>query len=212
MKGRKPNISHLRVFGCKCFIHNNGKNLIGKFDARSDNGIFLGYSTHNKAYRILSKRTMCVEESVHVIFDESSTMSNEDVLFSNTSAEEHAISEQEQVQETGSSDTTNREETETQVNSDERVDIDENQPDVNEEQERSTPILKEYKYQGSHPLENLLTDLSSGITTGSGNKNHYAHSAFLSIVEPKKISEALQDADWIIAMEEELHQFERSKV
>ena len=32
------------------------------------------------------------------------------------------------------------------------------------------------------------------------------------MVEPKKISEALQDADWIIAMEEELHQFERSKV
>ena len=25
LKGRKPNISHLRVFGCKCFIHNNGK-------------------------------------------------------------------------------------------------------------------------------------------------------------------------------------------
>ena len=155
---------------------------------------------------------MCVEESVHVIFDERSTMSKEDVLFSNTSAEEHAVSEQEQVQETGSSDTTNREETETQVNSDERVDTDENQSDVNEEQERSTPILKEYKYQGSHPLENLLTDLSSGITTRSRMKNHYAHSAFLSMVEPKKISEALQDVDWIIAMEEELHQFEMSKV
>ena len=41
LKGRKPNISHLRVFGCKCFIHKNGKNLLGKFDARSDNGIFL---------------------------------------------------------------------------------------------------------------------------------------------------------------------------
>ena len=24
-KGRKPNISHLRVFGCKCFYLNNGK-------------------------------------------------------------------------------------------------------------------------------------------------------------------------------------------
>ena len=55
LKGRKPNISHLRVFGCKCFIHNNGKNLPGKFDARSDNGIFLGYSTHSKANRVLNK-------------------------------------------------------------------------------------------------------------------------------------------------------------
>jgi len=24
-KGRKPNIMHLRVFGCKCFVHNNGR-------------------------------------------------------------------------------------------------------------------------------------------------------------------------------------------
>ena len=25
--GRKPNISHLRVFGCKCLILNNGKGI-----------------------------------------------------------------------------------------------------------------------------------------------------------------------------------------
>src|ERR1044072_8308269 len=43
-KGRKPNISHLHVFGCKCFVHNNGKDNLGKFDAKSDEGIFLGYS------------------------------------------------------------------------------------------------------------------------------------------------------------------------
>ena len=28
-KGRNPNISHLRVFGIKCFILNNGKNNLG---------------------------------------------------------------------------------------------------------------------------------------------------------------------------------------
>ena len=31
-KGRKPNVSHLRSFGCKCFILNNRKHLIGKMD------------------------------------------------------------------------------------------------------------------------------------------------------------------------------------
>ena len=35
-KGRKPNISHLRVFGCKCFVLNNGKDNLGKFDPKSD--------------------------------------------------------------------------------------------------------------------------------------------------------------------------------
>ena len=32
-KGRKPNISHLRVFGCKCFVSKYGKDSLGKFDA-----------------------------------------------------------------------------------------------------------------------------------------------------------------------------------
>ena len=43
-KGRKPNISHLRVFGCKCFVLNNGNESLGKFDAKADEEIFLGYS------------------------------------------------------------------------------------------------------------------------------------------------------------------------
>ncbi|XP_070032656.1 uncharacterized protein [Nicotiana tomentosiformis] len=50
LKGRKPNISHLRAFGCKFFVHNNGKDSLGKFDPRSDEAVFLGYSSHSKAY------------------------------------------------------------------------------------------------------------------------------------------------------------------
>ena len=37
----------------------------------SDEGIFLGYSMHSKAFSVFNKRTLTVEESVHVIFDES---------------------------------------------------------------------------------------------------------------------------------------------
>lgn len=40
LKGIKPKISRLRIYGCKFFIHNNGINLLGKFDARSDEGTF----------------------------------------------------------------------------------------------------------------------------------------------------------------------------
>jgi len=42
--GRKPKLTHLRTFGCKCFILNNGKEALGKFDVKSDKGIFLSYS------------------------------------------------------------------------------------------------------------------------------------------------------------------------
>jgi len=33
--GRKPSINHLRVFGCCCFVLNNGKENLGKFDEKS---------------------------------------------------------------------------------------------------------------------------------------------------------------------------------
>ena len=68
-KNKKPNISYFKVFGCKCFILNTKDNL-GNFDAKSDVGIFLGYSTSSKAFRVFNKRTMVVEESIHVIFYE----------------------------------------------------------------------------------------------------------------------------------------------
>ena len=69
-KNKKPNISYFKVFGCKCFILNTKDNL-WKFVAKSDVGIFLGYSSSSKAFRVFNKRTMVVDESIHVIFYES---------------------------------------------------------------------------------------------------------------------------------------------
>ena len=43
-KGNQPNNSYFQPVGCKYFVHNNGKNNLGKFDARSEEGIFVGYS------------------------------------------------------------------------------------------------------------------------------------------------------------------------
>ena len=87
LKKKTSNQSHLKVFGCRCFVHNNGKESLEKFDAKADEWIFLGYSTVGRAYMIYNKRTMLVEESVHVSFDESvvipSRISEEDELVPN---------------------------------------------------------------------------------------------------------------------------------
>ncbi|GAV69077.1 hypothetical protein CFOL_v3_12578 [Cephalotus follicularis] len=72
---RKPNISHFPAFGCKCFIYNNGKDQLGKFDSKADEGIFLGYSLTSRAYRCFNKRTLLVEESMHVVFYEINDLS-----------------------------------------------------------------------------------------------------------------------------------------
>jgi len=70
-KRRRPVLSHLKVFGCKCFILNNGKESLDKFDAKADEGVFLGYATQSHAYRVYNKILMTVEESMHVVFDET---------------------------------------------------------------------------------------------------------------------------------------------
>ena len=43
---KKPKVKYFRIFGSKCYILNDRENL-GKFDAKSDEGIFLGYSINN---------------------------------------------------------------------------------------------------------------------------------------------------------------------
>ena len=48
-KGRKPNVKYFMIFGSTCFILKDKEN-VGKFDSRSDEGIFLGYSSTSKAY------------------------------------------------------------------------------------------------------------------------------------------------------------------
>ena len=70
--GRPPNITHLRVFGCKCFVINNGREYLRTFQPKADEAIFLGYSLHSKAYRVYNKKEQKIEESVHVAFYEKS--------------------------------------------------------------------------------------------------------------------------------------------
>ena len=66
--GYKPNVSYLKVFGSKCYILKESRK--GKFDAKGDEGIFLGYSSKRKAYRCLNLSTHKVIESTHVKVDE----------------------------------------------------------------------------------------------------------------------------------------------
>ncbi|KAJ9547789.1 hypothetical protein OSB04_020332 [Centaurea solstitialis] len=46
-------------------------NNLGKFDSKSDDGIFLGYSSISKTYRVFNKRRQAIEETIHVKLDES---------------------------------------------------------------------------------------------------------------------------------------------
>jgi len=44
---------------------------LGKFDSKVDEGIFLDYSSYSHAYKVYNKRTMTMEESMHIEFDKT---------------------------------------------------------------------------------------------------------------------------------------------
>ena len=75
-RGRKPNVKYFKIFESTCFILKDREN-VGKFDSRSNEGIFLGYSSTSKAYRVYNKRIMKVIETVNVVTDESSDSGSE---------------------------------------------------------------------------------------------------------------------------------------
>nr|GEW43875.1 retrovirus-related Pol polyprotein from transposon TNT 1-94 [Tanacetum cinerariifolium] len=70
LRNRKPSLEYFMVFSCKVCILNTKVHLT-KFDQKSYEGVFLGYSQTSKACIVLNKETMRIEESLKTTFDES---------------------------------------------------------------------------------------------------------------------------------------------
>nr|GFB75369.1 retrovirus-related Pol polyprotein from transposon TNT 1-94 [Tanacetum cinerariifolium] len=68
--GRTPAIRFLKPFGCHIMILNT-LDILGKFEAKGDEGYFIGYSMSSKAFRVFNKRTRRIEENLHVEFLEN---------------------------------------------------------------------------------------------------------------------------------------------
>lgn len=68
-KRRKPKLNYLHVFGSKCFKLSDREPL-GKFDAQSDEGLFLKYSMNSHVFRVFNKQTGVMMESVNVTMED----------------------------------------------------------------------------------------------------------------------------------------------
>ncbi|GJZ17989.1 retrovirus-related pol polyprotein from transposon TNT 1-94 [Tanacetum coccineum] len=176
-RGRKPSLEYFKVFGSKCFILNT-KDYLTKFDPKSYEGVFLGYSQNSKAYIVLNKHTMKVKESLNVTFDESPPPTKLSPLVDDDVGEEEAIRNNTKVV------NNNNEE-------DESIEVDE------------VVNIKESK---NHPLDQVIGNLNQR-TLRSQAQDHSNFFCFISTIEPKDVNEALKDESWVVAMQEELNQF-----
>ncbi|GJS92613.1 retrovirus-related pol polyprotein from transposon TNT 1-94 [Tanacetum coccineum] len=182
LRGRKPNLNYFRVFESKCFVLNT-KDYLTKFDPKSYEGVFLGYSQNSKAYIILNKQTIKVKESLNVTFDETPPPPKTSPLEDDKLVEEEAI-EVSKIKPIG--------------NNLEDISLENNQI-VN---------IKESK---THPLENVIGNLNQRtLRSQAQDKSNFF--CFISTIEPKNINEALKDKNWVMAMQEELNQFKTNDV
>jgi hypothetical protein len=69
--GRKPDVSHLRVFGCKAFAHVPDEKRT-KLESKSMPCVFLRYYEGTKAYRLMCLETKRIIKSRNVMFIEGS--------------------------------------------------------------------------------------------------------------------------------------------
>ncbi|GKD20608.1 retrovirus-related pol polyprotein from transposon TNT 1-94 [Tanacetum coccineum] len=76
IKGRKPNVHYFHVFGSLCYLTNDHDDL-GKMKPKADIGIFIGYSKTPRGFRIYNGRTKKIMETIHVKFDELTSMASE---------------------------------------------------------------------------------------------------------------------------------------
>ncbi|KAJ9539060.1 hypothetical protein OSB04_031793 [Centaurea solstitialis] len=75
-----------------------------------------------------------------------------------------------------------------------------------------TPLPHIVKWTKDHPIDLIIGYPTSGVQTRAASANECNFSVFLSTIEPTRVSDALQDSDWVTAMQEELNQFEALKV
>ncbi|GJU32029.1 retrovirus-related pol polyprotein from transposon TNT 1-94 [Tanacetum coccineum] len=167
-----------QTFWCNaCFILNT-KYYLTKFDPKSYEGVFLGYSQNSKACIILNKHTRKIEESLNMTFDETLSPSKTSPLVGDDLDEEEAIRETEKK----------------------------NLENVIEDETLEIDKIVNIKESRNHPLENVIGNLNQR-TLRSQAQNQSNFFCFISTIEPKNVNEALGDESWIVAMQEELNQF-----
>ncbi|KAK2402491.1 cysteine-rich RECEPTOR kinase [Trifolium repens] len=181
-KGRKPNVKYFHVFGSKCYILADREQR-RKLDPKSDEGIFLGYSTNSRAYRVFNNRTKTMMESINVVIKDYPDEKVHD-----------------EVPDVGTSDPL-PENSEVEENS-EKADQESDQGQTNKD-----PSIR---IQKNHPKELIIGNPELPVMTRS--REVISNACFVSTIEPKNVKEALTDECWINAMQEELNEFKRNEV
>jgi hypothetical protein len=219
--GRKSSVSHLRPFGCMCFVLK--RDNLDKFESRSSDGILLGYTPHGRSYRLFNLETNTIVELCDMTFDETAPCprdilecvgdkemeesifideglqgvdgDEDDLLLSSTSSPEPVptfIIEAEAPQATTSSTTI--------------VEASRVEGEIISESGAHSHIQK------AHPPLQIIGNLNERVTRSSRSSHLscFTNILFVALFEHRDVGHAISDSSWVNAMHEELENFERN--
>nr|GEU41893.1 hypothetical protein [Tanacetum cinerariifolium] len=218
MQDKKSDLSFFHVFGEICYP-TNGNDDLSKLDAKAHIGIFVGYAPVKKAFRIYNKRTQKIIETIHMTFNELTTMASEQFssrpgLHSMTPATSssglvpNSISQQPFAASRAV----------VLADSPVSTSIDQDAPSTSipstQEQEHSPNISQGFEESPRTPIfhDDPLHESLHGYSTTQGSSSNCYFDAFLTSVEPKNFKQAMTKPSWIDAMQEEIHEFEMLQV
>nr|GEV38176.1 hypothetical protein [Tanacetum cinerariifolium] len=192
---------------------------LGKFDGKSDEGIFVGYSTNSKAFRVYNTRTRKVEENLHITFLENKPMITggrpewlfdiDALLESMNYAPVHAGTNSNDFAD-GSlfdyslqdSDGHNNDKhgpsQESECDNQERPNAKSSTKNVNTVGPSINTANANDNIEDTRIFDDAYDDIDEGTEADYNN---------LETMELKKVTQALDDESWVEAMQEELLQF-----
>ncbi|TYK06527.1 gag-pol polyprotein [Cucumis melo var. makuwa] len=174
-----------------------------KWDARSEQGIFLGYSQISRAYRVYNNRSDSVMETINVVINDLDSaikqMNDEEDETPNMS-EVRTTSTVEEFKADNSSDGPGK----SLKKSSEEI--------INKKSE----LIPSAHVEKNHPARSIIGDPSAGMQTRRKDKIDYLKMVtdlcYISTIEPSTVDSALKNEYWLNAMQEELLQFKRNNV
>ncbi|KAL4030315.1 hypothetical protein IC575_008551 [Cucumis melo] len=201
-KDRKPNVKYFHVFGTACYILVD-REYRQKWDAKSKQGIFFGYSQNSRAYRVFNNRSGSVMETIDVVINDLD------------SAIKQINDEEDETPNMCEARTTNSVEVPKADNP--SYDSGKSLEKSSEENIiKKSELIPSAYVNKNHPTSSIIGDPSAGMQTRRKEKIDYmnmvADLCYISTFEPSTVDYALRDEYWLNAMQEELLQFRRNNV
>jgi hypothetical protein len=221
--GYKPSVSHLMVFGCKCFVLKRVN--LDKFESRSFDDILLGYTPHGKSCRVYNLETNTVVESCDVTFDEialcprdvfecagdkriEESIFVDERLYGIDGDEDEPLLPSTSSPEPVPAFTLEAESPQATTSSTTAVEASRVESEIVSEPEAPSHIQK------AHPPQQIISNLNERVTcfSRSAHLSFFSNTLFVALFEPQDVGHALSDSSWVNVMHEELENFEKNQV